>query len=199
MRPGVGLLLLGVVGVFGVAAIAWASSDEETGGPEDAEDTLEVTAMSGTVRAELGEFFTWAEVTRTSTNLPNAIPDDAKLRFQVLHDTVLLPLRRHLGKAVRISSGYRSDAVNRAVGGDSTSRHRTGEAADIKVDGLSPEAVAATIRKLGLPIDQVIEETTWTHVGIALNRAMRGRYQRLVIIDGERKYPDHIPNPALAV
>lgn len=191
------LLALGAVGLAGVALAS--DSWEETGGAEDTEPDLKVTNMQGTVRDRLGEFFTWEEVTRTSHDLPNDMPVDAKLRFQVLHDTVLDPLRRHLGRSVEISSGFRSDAVNRAVGGSSTSRHLTGEAADLKVSGLSPEAVAATILALGLPVDQVIDEGGWTHVGIALNRAMRRRYQRLAVVAGRKTYPDHTPNPALAV
>ena len=47
---------------------------------------------------------------------------------------VLQPLRDYLGKPVVISSGYRSEEVNRAVGGVKGSQHLKGEAADIHVE-----------------------------------------------------------------
>ena len=47
---------------------------------------------------------------------------------------VLQPLRDYLGKPVVISSGYRSEEVNRMVGGVKGSQHLKGEAADIHVE-----------------------------------------------------------------
>ena len=40
--------------------------------------------------------------------------------------------------------------------GASRSLHQTGEAADIKVDGLPAEELARVIARLGLPFDQVV-------------------------------------------
>ena len=48
---------------------------------------------------------------------------------------VLQPLRNWWGKEVKIGSGYRSLALNRAVGGVSNSQHMKGEAADLCIDG----------------------------------------------------------------
>ena len=48
---------------------------------------------------------------------------------------VLQPLRDWWGKEVKIGSGYRSLALNRAVGGVSNSQHMKGEAADLCIDG----------------------------------------------------------------
>jgi hypothetical protein len=47
----------------------------------------------------------------------------------------LQPLRNWWGKEVKIGSGYRSLALNRAVGGVSNSQHMKGEAADLCIDG----------------------------------------------------------------
>lgn len=91
---------------------------------------------------------------------------------------VLQPLRDYLKKPVLISSGYRSPAVNRAVGGASTSAHMTGRAADIHVPGLTTAQLVNKIHGLGLPIDQVIDEFgSWVHVGIAPDGSRpRGEY-----------------------
>ena len=48
---------------------------------------------------------------------------------------VLQPLRKWWGKEVKIGSGYRSLALNQAVGGVKNSQHMRGEAADLCIDG----------------------------------------------------------------
>lgn len=48
---------------------------------------------------------------------------------------VLQPLREAMGHPIKIGSGFRSLALNRAVGGVSTSQHMRGEAADLCIDG----------------------------------------------------------------
>lgn len=61
----------------------------------------------------------------------------------------LEPLRAHLGgRPVTITSGYRSPEYNRRVGGAPRSQHVNGRAADIRVSGVEPPAVAAAIEEL---------------------------------------------------
>ena len=48
---------------------------------------------------------------------------------------VLQPLRDAMGEPIKIGSGYRCPALNRAVGGVSNSQHIKGEAADLCIDG----------------------------------------------------------------
>lgn len=54
---------------------------------------------------------------------------------------MLEAVRSHFGAPVTVTSGYRSPAWNTKVGGAKRSRHLTGEAADIKVSGVSPRVV----------------------------------------------------------
>ena len=64
-----------------------------------------------------------------------------------------------------VSSGFRSEQVNRAVSGSSTSQHRLGQAADISTRSLDAEALARRIVELRLPFDQLIQEFgRWVHV-----------------------------------
>lgn len=51
-------------------------------------------------------------------------------------------IRDHFGKPVTIHSGYRTEAYNSRIGGAKSSKHITGEAADIKVSGVNPIVVA---------------------------------------------------------
>jgi uncharacterized protein YcbK (DUF882 family) len=57
-------------------------------------------------------------------------------------------LRDYLGKSIKINSGYRSPAHNKAVKGEKNSYHTKGKAADIVVSGYTPTQLAAVIFKL---------------------------------------------------
>lgn len=98
-------------------------------------------------------------------------------------------VRTVLGRPVNVNSAYRSQAVNEAVGGKPTSQHLRGEAADIRVPGMTPNEVVQAIRSAKLPYDQLIREfDRWTHVSIAPGRTPRGQ---VLIIDskGARPFP----------
>jgi hypothetical protein len=109
--------------------------------------------------------FSLAELTVTGRNMPN-VPNEAEVAsLRSLAEMILQPLRDAIGKPVRVNSAFRSEAVNRAVGGTATSQHRLGQAADIHVPGMTSVELAKKIVALGLPFDQVIEEFgSWVHV-----------------------------------
>jgi hypothetical protein len=66
---------------------------------------------------------------------------------------------------ILISSGYRSPALNRAVGGSATSDHMDGDACDFKAPAFGPPInICHAIVKSGLRFDQLIEEGTWVHI-----------------------------------
>lgn len=45
---------------------------------------------------------------------------------------IFQPCREHFGKPLRVTSGYRSEALNKAIGGSSKSQHSKGEALDMQ-------------------------------------------------------------------
>ena len=57
-------------------------------------------------------------------------------------------LRDYTGRAIRVNSGFRSEAHNQDIGGVPNSRHLLGQAADITIDGLNPAQVFALIEDL---------------------------------------------------
>ena len=59
--------------------------------------------------------------------------------INALVNNVLDPLRARVGRPIIITSGYRSQRVNELVGGSKTSQHLLGKAADIHVQGYTPE------------------------------------------------------------
>ena len=69
------------------------------------------------------------------------------------------------GGAIRISSGYRSIALNRHIGSNDTSAHVRGWAADFTCPSFgTPLAVAKKIAESNLKFDQLIYEGTWIHI-----------------------------------
>lgn len=91
--------------------------------------------------------------------------------FKVLAEKVFEPIRKHFGKPIHISSGYRSIALNKAIGGSLTSQHCSGEAIDIDMDGaLIKNAEIFNFIKDNLKFDQLIWEfgtsdnPDWVHV-----------------------------------
>lgn len=117
----------------------------------------------------LSDHFTLAEMTHSQTAVRSGLdntPDEVTVQnLRQLVEHVLEPLRLYLGKPVLISSGYRSKAVNAAIGGAASSQHCLGQAADIQVHTLTVANLAQTIRQLGLPYDQLIDEFgDWVHV-----------------------------------
>ena len=82
-----------------------------------------------------------SEVTRSDSAKRNGIsniPTPEHLEnFKKLAENVFEPIRKHFGVPIHISSGYRSKALNAAIGGSATSQHCKGEAIDIDMDGSS--------------------------------------------------------------
>lgn len=134
---------------------------------------------------KIPKYFSLKEMTATSQNLPNH-PETWE-EFSALRDTACLldELREKFGQGIRINSGYRSAAVNVAVGGSKTSAHRKGMAADIqpwKNTKANMLALAKLCREwattLSGPVDQVIiytpdgkdnENIKWIHIGFSDN------------------------------
>lgn len=113
--------------------------------------------------------FTLHEMTVSQTAIRNGIsnlPNDAEIeRLRLLCENILEPLRTLVEKPINVSSGFRNPTVNSLVGGSPTSQHMRGEAADINVEGFTPQELFDLIRTSDLLYDQVIQEfNSWVHV-----------------------------------
>ena len=93
-------------------------------------------------------------------------------------------IRSILGHPILISSGYRSPAVNKAVGGSKNSAHQHGLAADFTCPGFgTPLEVCNALEPhmVELGIDQLIHEyATWVHLGLRAED-LKPRHQKLTI------------------
>lgn len=118
--------------------------------------------------------FTIEEFERSQTAIRHGIPNRMTAsdldNARRLAERVLQPIRDQFGVTV-VTSGYRSPEVNQRIGGARNSQHMTGQAADIRVPGMSNYDLAVWIRA-NLDYDQLILEaytpgevnSGWVHV-----------------------------------
>jgi len=145
---------------------------------------------------KLSRNFSLGELTKSQTALRmgidnNPTPEDL-YNLHLLCDNILQPVREHFGRAVTISSGYRSEDLCVAIGSSRKSQHAKGQAADFEVMGMDNKEVAEWIRDV-LDFDQLILEfyedgepnSGWVHCSYAEdNRGSVLRYDGTNYIEG---------------
>lgn len=127
--------------------------------------------------------FTLAELTSTSHRQFDNTPNEAEIaNLQRLAEFLEQVKTTLEGKPIMINSGFRSKQVNDSVGSKDTSQHRIGCAADIRVPGMTPDAVVRAVIAAGLPYDQIIREfDAWTHISVTNKPDGTPRRQALII------------------
>ena len=136
--------------------------------------------------------FSLAELTRTDHRTLDNTPDAAALANLHRLAAFLEQVRTALGdRVVVINSAYRTAAVNAACGSRKNSQHTLGCAADIRVPGMTPDAVVKAVRASGLAYDQLIKEfDSWTHISIPNLATAAPRHMALIIDKtGTRLFP----------
>jgi zinc D-Ala-D-Ala carboxypeptidase len=98
-------------------------------------------------------------------SIPPLLMGNAKAlaeRLQIIRDVLRAP--------VYISSGYRCEALNKAVGGAYTSQHLLSLAADIHAQGYTASQLFGAIQKMNISYDQLILERVglkeWVHISV---------------------------------
>lgn len=135
--------------------------------------------------------------TATRLGLSNSPNEEHVRNMQALAENIFQPLRDYFGVPIHISSGYRSEALNKAIGGSKSSQHCKGEAMDIDRDGYSQPDNAQIFEyiKNNLDFDQMIWEfgtqknPEWVHV--SYKRDGKNRAELLVAYKtsyGKTKY-----------
>lgn len=122
----------------------------------------------------LSKNFTVAEIEHSNTakrlGIKNEMPEKHLENMQRLITNLIQPMRDALGP-IRISSGYRSPALNRAIGGSSKSQHCKGQALDLQFwkDGeMRNKEIYDWVLKQGIEFDQMINEFdyAWIHISL---------------------------------
>jgi len=147
----------------------------------------------------LSKNLTLAEVTRSESAKRKGISNEPTAEhlenFKKLALHVFQPIREHFLVPIHISSGYRSAALNKAIGGASSSQHCTGEAIDIDMDGTSiTNAQVFNFIKDNLNFDQLIWEfgtdknPDWVHVSYESTGKQRKQILKAVKSNGKTAY-----------
>ena len=123
----------------------------------------------------ISKHFTLEEMCHTSQPFDNtpSVQQVINLCFGV--NNILEPLRNLLEKPIIINSGFRSEKVNKAVGGVPKSQHLQGLAADIRVCPADIPRVFYILKALK-HCDQVLGGKSFIHVSWIINGCPRQEY-----------------------
>jgi len=163
---------------------------------------------------QITQHLSLAEVTRSETakrkGISNMPTPEHLENFKNLGINIFEPIRRYFGSPIHISSGYRSKALNKAIGGAGkivdgkyvpTSQHCSGEAIDIDMDGNSNAITNKHVFdyiKQNLNFDQLIWEfgtkdnPDWVHVSYKTNGNQRKQVLRAVKQGGKTSYIPYV-------
>lgn len=120
-------------------------------------------------------FEQWAiSTTAQRKGIDNSVPKNFQPRVEELVNTILDPLREAWGSDITVSSGYRCEALNKAVGGSNTSAHSQAYAADLVPVGRSINEFALFVMHWlhdnNIKFDQFIDEhkpgSAWVHIAV---------------------------------
>lgn len=123
--------------------------------------------------------FTFEELIASSTakrlGLDNTPTQQEKSNLKKLAVDILQPIRDKWGSSIVVTSGFRSDKVNKAVGGSKTSQHAKGEAADLKIGGVAQNRklfnlIVQMIKNKEIQVGQLINEYNYSWIHVSLPR-----------------------------
>jgi zinc D-Ala-D-Ala carboxypeptidase len=146
---------------------------------------------------KLSKNFLLSEITHSNTakrlGITNAPKKEHLSNIQALIRKVVQPMRDALGP-IRISSGYRSPELNRAIGGSIKSQHCKGEALDLqfwKSGKMNNKAIYDWVIANDIEFDQMINEFDFSWIHISFKEDSNNRRQILEAYkdeDGDTKY-----------
>ena len=130
--------------------------------------------------------FTYDELIKSTTaeklGLDNTPNSTEKEKLRQLAVNILQPIRDALEKPIKVNSAYRSEKVNKAVGGVSNSQHRLGEAADLTLGSKEKnkqlfELISKLIKNKQLTVGQLINEYSYAWIHVSLPRVNKKNNQ----------------------
>lgn len=114
-----------------------------------------------------GNHFTFQELVKTETGLPNYPATDSDLgNLACLWNTLNL-IREKFGAPIIVNSAYRTEQVNKQVGGAKRSLHRKGRAADIRpVESYRLDSLWKMLQSFKDDFSELIRYETFIHIAI---------------------------------
>jgi len=121
-----------------------------------------------------------ASATAKAKRIDNTPTPKVRANLEKLCKEILQPIRDKYGRAITVTSGYRSPKLNAAVGGVKNSQHILGQAADIKCTSTTKAAlfniIKEMIQKKEITVGQLIweygtkKEPNWIHVSLPYSK-----------------------------
>ena len=138
------------------------------------------------------KYFTLQELVRSETAAKKGIDNTPSFEvvehLTALTERILEPMRAAYGKAIKVSSGYRCEKLNAAVGGVKGSAHTRGDAADLQAADMAgfKKFVREWLISQRIKFDQCIIENSgkveWIHISIyAANGSQRGQIFKMTV------------------
>ena len=132
----------------------------------------------------------FVNITTASRKVISNKPTEVHIaNLKLLIDNVIQPIRDKIGP-IRVTSGYRSPALNRAIGGSSRSQHSRGMAADIQFvrdNEMDNKVIFDTILEMELDFDQMINEFDYKWIHISYNQKKNRKQVLEAYKDGNNK------------
>ena len=118
---------------------------------------------------KLSKDFLLEEFVRSATaarlGIDNTPAEPAVANLVILCNFLLQPIRNHIGKPLRVTSGYRCTKLNQAVAGVASSQHVEGKAADISAPGMPAcDLFDRIVMMKDIEFDQVILYKNFVHI-----------------------------------
>ena len=141
-----------------------------------------------------------AEVTKSATAKRRGLANEPTIEhlenLKAVAENIFQPIREEFMCPIFISSGYRSEALNEAIGGSKRSQHSHGQALDLDADmyGKITNADIFNRIKNHLDFDQLIWEfgndaaPAWVHVSYVSDGSNRGEILKAYSEGGRTKY-----------
>ena len=133
--------------------------------------------------------------TATRKGIDNTPGDYELQNMELIAEKIFEPLRKHVNGPIKINSFFRSQELNKAIGGSSKSQHCQGRAMDLDdTYGYMSNADMYQYIKANLDYDQMIWEfgtdqnPDWVHVSYVDADSNRKRCLKAYKEDGKTKY-----------
>tara|TARA_R110001599_G_scaffold243766_1_gene443648 strand:+ start:492 stop:1100 length:609 start_codon:yes stop_codon:yes gene_type:complete len=156
---------------------------------------------NGELEMKLSENLSLSEITKSNTarrrNISNEPTPKHLKNLKHLAENGFQPIREHFGVPVYISSGYRSEELNSAIGGALNSHHKDGNAIDLDQDGRNTGVSNADIFWFildNMDYTELIYEfgddknPGWVHYALVQGREKEKKTLRAIKVNGRTKY-----------
>lgn len=121
------------------------------------------------------KYFSIGELSQSDTADKEGIPNHPntmqKMNMEKLIVNVLDPIRSLYGKPIYVNSGFRSESLNKMIGGAKNSQHMEGKAADITAGSPNEnknvwDIIMFLFQEGDIDFDQLIDESklSWIHI-----------------------------------